>query len=1610
MGGAYHQGGDAGGNYAGGGGGGYYGGGGGSYDGIYGGAGGGGGSSYITDPLFTFIFGGSSPNGRDAPFTNDTVYQNGVANGGNSKGNGGNGLIVIQPVQNITERFSTGKVGPYINVASHFTSSITTQNINDSTYMTNTNIYASSVTAVNFYGDGISLSNVSKTYPYATFTNLNIAGSLPSGYNANFVTGSIVASNVLISTFGTADGGPRLQADKGITISTIKFISSSEVFVAVGADVLQKTVLYNTENSTWSNASQPLFDGAGMAVKSNSNADNPLYIAVGQSQNPLRTILWSKNGSNWNSINTGGFLGGSGNDVTYSPELSRWVAVGNDPTAGIQYSSDGSNWFAATNPFDMGAVPNYHNFVGWSANTNSFAAFSVTSDGTAEGNTVMKASDNGMRWFDIPIFIVQPYFYAADFTKIGGKALGYGYVSSIGNAWVFIGYTPPVASNNPIGTGPTFIYSTDGFNWVGKADYSTLPIALDDVQSLSYFPDTSRWYIGGNARTPGGPTAYFSPDMYSWTSTSLTSVAYSFSYDSAISTIFAGTSNTSTTQTLWRSVNQSTFTNINYIGFSSGLIQVGVPYGIFTAPNTLQTDGLSNTSLFVFGTQSSNTTGSMIPVVQALKGDYSTAVPRYSLSPYQLLNTFSTTIRNMVYGLTNSNYTVVAVGDSIASQATIMRASSINVSVNTPGGYYLSSFVPALIGGFTTSGYDVTYYTPSNIWLAVGDSYASEKTIQASVDTTNWYGINTNQGVRTAATSINWAPFQGSNRIIVTGADPLSNHCILISDGDYTRWRSTIGTIGFSGNQANAVAIGQDSIIVTGNRDPNSINPVFETIKYTQDTLIWKNVQKGGFSNGGYGLATKSPIYAFVAGGPTPLGDQGTDTLKYSLDGISWYPAVNGIKNTAYVVYWFDFLQKYIAGAISSDGIKYSTDGKYWFNTSTIFTELVGGINQVVTAEGSNALYALGYAAGRYAVASTNMISYDGINWSTMQSPYAVAFGSTVEPVGNVVRFNNNYYVGAGDTGSDGNFGGLWQGAAVRYSRDFIYWNDTSLVHAPYARLRCAWLESGYSGTTPVIVASFGVSYYDQNYGVMYSTDGVNFSPISYPDTTWYYNFTFYRMKYVAGGAGHPWVATTGNGQMWYSDTGSNWSQGTTAFSGGTGRQITYNTATSTWYCAGNIGLNPLIVYSGDAVNWSNYSAIQCGNLSSLQYAMCIATNSVLMPQYSSITVAVGDNNEINSRYAIQYSYDGGIRFNSTNTQTFSKKGTNVFYDAPRSTFFATGEEILGVQGGQILQSADGANWSSITYFPSTANFFPTQQVVGIGRGILTQSINATEEKELINVESFRFYNRPTPYLGIASTNTLRLTSTSMVFNETLFMNLSTQVMIGTSNQQAGASLTVAGTTYASSVILTGSTFNIVNNFTVSSLLVSSLVLNSSILHFGSLQTPGLTIAQTSITNPSGVSTPNFIQSFSNSGIRANNLFITPSSVGINSFASSFFFYVSSTVGTVSTSVDSIFAVQSSITISPQLYKSTLLNMNGVLSISETEFAPTNTANTIYSLSNTLSFNKLFFLTLSTQRIGIGTSTPQYNLDVQYPMIMNAGIISSPSVTIGALRPSIIYF
>lgn len=116
-------------------------------------------------------------------------------------------------------------------------------------------------------------------------------------------------------------------------------------FYAVGyAAAPSNTICGSSNGSSWfAAANTGGFSGGGLGIYYVGLTIS--MIAVGEDNNPLATIQYTGDGSNWSNINSGGFSI-RGRSVTYDSGLSNYIAVGDDadPLKTVQTSSDGSNW------------------------------------------------------------------------------------------------------------------------------------------------------------------------------------------------------------------------------------------------------------------------------------------------------------------------------------------------------------------------------------------------------------------------------------------------------------------------------------------------------------------------------------------------------------------------------------------------------------------------------------------------------------------------------------------------------------------------------------------------------------------------------------------------------------------------------------------------------------------------------------------------------------------------------------------------------------------------------------------------------------------------------------------------------------------------------------------------------------------------------------------------------------------------------------------------------------------------------------------------------------------------------------------------------------------
>ena len=1573
---------------------------------------------------------------------------------------------------------TTSIQGNLINTDARFHSTL----YSDSVF--GTNLSTTTVTATYFTGDGFNLFNAKNFKSNMAGINLLLLSTIntpdfhATGQRFNAIN-TTVSDSIGMSSFTV----PQSKID--YSISGYSYNTSNYVSIVTINDV-NPTQIMTTYIS--------IFQGVCTSFIFSSNSANPIFIATGQDSNPLKTIQWSLDSSNWNPIYQGGFLGGSANDVAYSPQLSTFVAVGKGNT-NIQYSGDGKNWSNVTNNF---TEYNYlgtesYNRVKW----GGLEFLSIRTSPVYGSKPVLfeiKTSRNGIDWNPVQTQTID--INTSETSLLRMNSFGFDYSSTMG-AWYIFDENKRI---NYLSTSVALEPSVSTFwNWKNTLPMSfdlgsttNVPYCANVVYYKDYFSPQSTWWLVGGYSTinvfnevPGNIALDSNSNgypIYGLQSTAITT--YTFSYDSQNQfKVYGGGSTPRSSEPLFALTGQ--LYSVGGIGYANGNTitpENGVLYGLYPGDNTFQnppavsiasgygsitssnfSGPLSNGRMtqFLYG---SGSIDGIAPVKPMIIVDNNNSNAPFS-SIYTITGVFSNAIYGMAYNPNSSSNQVVAVGDGPIPLKTIGVYSdlySIGSNISTTS----IKFTQAFTGGFSSIGYGVTYYTPSSVWMAVGVHNFSANTIQYSVDGSNWTpgnsgrsgGTTSDVGCRLKGTSITWDYFKGNDIIIVTGADPLSNKCILIGGNSrlsaYDYWRGTTGTNYFSGYQANASAIAPELCYVVGTRNADqNFTVVTETIKYTVNTSNWLNVTTGGFANAGYGIAIKYPIYPYVIGGTTDF----TNSIKYSSDGINWLNANNGLEGQVASIVYSSDIGVYVAvgGVSNSETILYSKDGKYW-------SYAVGGnvyTTQYVTTirdtQNVPCFWAVGYDTNS-PYGDQARISYDGINWSTISHPFSNRYWDGNYNLRSGSNFDSSYvvtakvlgvcqissvYVASGFGAQANNQSNevLGRPANVAYSYDLINWSDASggfSANLSSSYGLCYGVAVGLDdlGSTMAVVAGgyfnhVGTGFDTWNDRSAFSYDGINWSTIVGPS-----NIGGYEVKSVGYGGGK-WVMSGQSRDgytMYYSTDGKNYLG---AVSGnfdygqtGDTNTISYNSGLGRWLVSG-IDVDSPTKYSDDGMNWSDCT----GSLFQSPYlGLASATTNTIMPALSTIIVAVGDPGSF-SIDSIQYSYNG---FNflpmDTSYEYFKGIGYTVQYNRKNDLFYASGKQLSHAYTDEsILISSNGSQWykaKNVSPFPYQAGF-PSQGVVGTIRSIYIDSINYKYSLPFIDLAVGQLGNtnqqNGSPYLSFYedsylynffdTPNSIRYTSEFIIFNETLYLNLSNQLIINPATQSDKDISSIVGfdrdslvivpfggDVYASSISFTGNLTRVYDTFLTSSLTVSSLYLGSNLNTYGLLSSASLTISRKEFPTP--MQNQNEIVSYGDA-IQLNSLYIEggkASIVGINTLTPQDYVDISGTLATSSISFTSLYSLS---TTSIKGINTNLLTLNTSLGF----FSQSNSlcSNSIVTTNSNLGLNTLVYFDLVSS-IGIGTSSPEFSLDVRYP-VNTYSILSSPSINIQVLRPSVVY-
>lgn len=722
------------------------------------------------------------------------------------------------------------------------------------------------------------------TVKVSSIQSANLFGDGAGLSNINSFRSTLYASSFLAVRGYTADISAQILTVENmivkdsLTVIQNPFLSSVELWVAAGYDSQSNgNIQTSLTGSTWLRGAGTSFNYYAKAVAGNSNLSSPFYVAVGADSRTQYTIQWSQNARNWFPTLTGGFdvaVDGVrlGNSIAFNSNLGIWVAGGNNPgTSNTMLYSSDAQNWYAVN----------------NAFTDSTRFVAASASGFIALGTSVKFSGDGINWSNTttPVQLDTAAFGLATFG--------------------------PFTSNVWLGTSNTTIYlsSNDGQTW-NTTGYNT----LSKIVSLVY--GGSNWVGVGanqvqyssNGQVWGAVATSFAPDI----------IFNAVAFNSNQYRWVAGAVSTTADKSLWTSSNLQNWTPATSGGFSTSILGYGTGYSVFTS------------STYTFAAGKGAFSGVTEPVQNILQlfsngqaGDEQ-YITSNSLTLSNSSNVFKTQVRG-IYGSVNEPYSYVAVGDGDVPQKTIGR------SITGAEG----SWVPAITGGFSTTGYGITHY--KDIWLAVGDAQTRSNVIQYSPDGANWFGTNTAQAIRQGGRGIGQGIGASSNLVVAVGRDTARSSIVYSVDG-YS-WTPGIGS--FFNTQGNGVSggcnAGGPNFVAVGQDSRGSLS----TILRSQDAITWSNIVAGGFNGQGYGIAYgyANTNHTYVAVGYDANSNK---TIQYSTDGgANFSQATSGAFTLAGYGVGFNKLSNIFfavgedVAALRKATIKYSSDGATWLNIST---------------------------------------------------------------------------------------------------------------------------------------------------------------------------------------------------------------------------------------------------------------------------------------------------------------------------------------------------------------------------------------------------------------------------------------------------------------------------------------------------------------------------------------------------------------------------------------------------------------------------------------------------------------------------------------------------
>ena len=1363
-------------------------------------------------------------------------------------------------------------------------------------------------------------------------------------------------SNISAMTIGSTDVSYPLEETYGI------------VLVGSNSAITTSNIFYGSNASTIFRATAGSFPNRGFKIRNNGSN---LWVAVGTGAAASQSIQYSPDGFNWYNCASGGFTAG-GRAVAYGNGL--WVAVGYTVSGSkIQYSGNGILWSNATgSPFTSGGDDvAYNGSNGWVAvGANSPASFGILFSG------------DGISWSNVTGLPVPISF----------DAVGFG-----GGRWV--------ASSSL--ANQVFTSLTGSNNW------SVSPTSI--VRNAYLYNGT--FWLGGGPATGGNPTnsIQLSPNGLVWipiTTGGFTGACYDLALNANQSTFLAvGEDAVPTEQILQYSINGSNWLK-NSVFLGSGR---GVGVGSIRAP-LFQSFFTPNVTSIFRSTLSSGTITASTVRVSSIFGQYSA-----DGSQLTSIGAFASSIRtSSIY--TNSTKAIdisaqifQGVSSFAASKITVNRNtffSTVNIFVgagndsqsngNVQNSFNLVDWTRSLNNNFEYYGNDVTGTSdPQNaLFVSVGADSRTQYTIQWSRDGLTWNPVQTGGFSYATATGIREGKSVAYNsnlgRWVALGVDTGGSNTIYYSD-DASNW--SLATNRFS-DYALKVKASPSGFLAIGNG-----------VKWSADGITWINsgsapdltaIGYGDFNpgiplTGWLGVAT-SNLYGSDTGGAAWINlgvfttnsvtdltydgsnrwvAVGSNVIQTASNGVSWSNVTTtfGSDITFKTITYNSNINTWAVGAraiSSQQSIHYSSNAFLWIPIST------GGFSTSIDSYGTGyGLCSLGFSTFATGKSALDIVT------ATKTAIFQLSTNGAAPNTGiNTVSLTTS--------NSSNVFSTFVRGIAAAPDEFYklVAVGDGQTPQKTIGRS----IDGSPNSWIPAITGGFstigyGVTYYQDRWvaigDAQVSTNYIQYSP---DGANWFGTNNSRGIR--QGGRGittgisslaNTFVAVgkdTTTSSIVYSLNGYSWSN---AYGSSFNVQGNAVAAGLNWPTLpfGSPPYLPLFVAVGQDTRGETYSisrsedGIQWSNVNSGGFD--IAGYGVAYSIDNKTWVAVGEDSR---GYTIQASFTGGYSFTPV-TNMFTSKGYGVTYNSSVGVFFAVGENLTGDSEGTIKYSSDGVNWENF----STGYGFVSQKSLGAANGLFTQGFFNNEVVPYIDFTNLIVYERSLPIYY--SKQTMRLQSTFTAFNESMFINLSSQVSVGSNQPMASTVLTVYGDIYASSFIYSGEL--VLRSTSVFSRVIASTVSTNYLCKTGGLVLPGVTV------NASNEPRANYMSTIGKSGfsvldinqtLYATNLAVEGQlpKVGVRMQNPRYELDVQGTFG-VSTLSTKTFYAPENIRIAAL---SNIIFDDQYLKIYEgTNNSLVTTGNRIQTTVSSLTFNSLMTLQVSTQRVGVFTRNPQFDFDVQ---------------------------